>query len=173
MSSEKTSKHKVYVQPTQQKKEELYRLYEMIFDCAFSLVKKRAVLTQVLGGETWSWRVVGITEEAVKAIARNNFNKPSKVLARDHTLTRKDTYNRIFTEKMNFNEWWNWIWDNDKTILITNEEHNLIHSQNISKVYAIDPNLSYFVDNGIGWYQTRAREGEFIKQLCEAHNINY
>lgn len=174
MSDKRLSKHKVYVEPTQQKKEELYKLYELIFDSSFTLTKKRSVLTNVLGCETWSWRVVGITEEAIKAIARNNFNKPSKVLARDHTLSRKDTYNRTFAEKMNFDEWWEWIWDNDKTILMTNEEHNLIHSKQPTKVYAIEPKLSLFVDSGlIGWYQTRAREGEFVRSLCEKHNIKY
>lgn len=174
MSEKKLSKHKVFLEPTQYKKEELYKLYELIFDSSFTSTKKRSLLTSVLGYETWSWRVVGITEEAIKAIARNNFNKPSKVLARDHTLSRKDTYNRTFAEKMNFNDWWNWIWDNDKTILMTNQEHNLKHLRQPRKIYEIDPKLSFFVDGElVGWYQTKAREGEFVRQLCEKHKIDY
>lgn len=131
-------------------------------------------MTAILDYETWSWRVVGITEEAIKAIARNNFNRPIRMLARDHTLSRRETYNRVFSEKMPFDEWWNWIWENDKTILMTNEEHRLIHIQQPSKVYEIDPNLSYFVNGEVaGWYQSIAREGEFIRNLCEEYNITY
>ena len=174
MSTEKKKTQKLYVEPTHEKKEELYRFYELIFNSSFTLTKKRSLMTSVLGYETWSWRVVGITEEAVKAIARNKFKKTTKTLARDHTLSRKDTYNRIFAEKMNFNEWWDWIWENDKTVLMTNEEHNLIHIKQPTKIYAIEPKWSLFVDSGlIGWYQTRAREGEFVRELCEKHNIEY
>ncbi len=174
MNAENLPAHKKYVEPTQQKKEELYKFYELIFDSTFTLPKKRSVITAVLGYETWSWRVVGITEEAVKAIARNNFNKPSRVLARDHTLSRKETYSRIFNEKMGFNEWWDWIWENDKTILMTNEEHKVIHIQQPTKIYDIDLNLSLFVDAEVaGWHQTKAREGEFVRKLCEEHKIVY
>jgi hypothetical protein len=174
MNAENLPAHKKYVEPTQQKKKELYKFYELIFDSTFTLPKKRSVITAVLGYETWSWRVVGITEEAIKAIARNNFNKPSRVLARDHTLSRKETYSRIFNEKMGFNEWWEWIWENDKTVLMTNEEHKVIHIQKPTKIYDIDLNLSLFVDAEVaGWHQTKTREGAFIKDLCERYQIKY
>lgn len=174
MNAENLPVHKRYVEPTQQKKEELYKLYELIFDSTFTLSKKRSVITAVLGYETWSWRVVGITEEAVKAIARNNFNKPSRMLARDHKRTRVETYNRVFSEKMAFNEWWDWIWENDQTILMTNEEHRLIHLNQPSKIYLIEPKLSLFVDAEVaGWHQTQAREGAFLRKLCEEYKIEY
>ncbi len=163
-----------YEEPTQQKKEELYRFYEMIFDSSFMLRKKRSLMTAVLGYETWSWRVVGITEEAIKAIARNNYNYPTRTLARDHTHTRMETYNRTFNEKMAFEDWWNWIWENDKTILMTNDEHSAIHITQPSKIYSIDPNESMFVDGGlIGFHFTQTREGRFVRALCEKHNIDY
>ena len=121
----------------------------MIFDSSFTPIKKRSLMTAVLGYETWSWRVVGITEEAIKAIARNNFNYPTRTLARDHTRTRSETYNRTFNEKMVFEDWWNWIWENDKTVLVTNEEHRTIHVTQPSNIYSIDPNQSMFVDGGL------------------------
>lgn len=166
--------HKTYREPTAEEKIALYKFYELVFDSKFSLSKKRSVITAVLGYETWSWRVVGITEEAIKAIAKNSFNKPSRVLARDHTRTRAETYKRVFEEKMPFNEWWNWIWENDKTTLMTNVEHATKESIEISKVYEIDPNLSYFVDAEVaGWHQTKGREGAYINELCKKHNIDY
>ena len=170
----KPIKHKVYKEPTEDEKKALYKVYEMIFDGYFSLSKKRSVMTAVLGYETWSWRVVGISEEAIKAIARNNFNKPSRMLARDHSLPRVQTYNRIFSEKMALKDWWAWIWENDKTILVTNEEHRAIKTMPISKIYPMNPAASYFVDAEVaGWHQTKGREGAFVKKLCEQHSISY
>lgn len=176
MNIEKLPVHKRYVEPTQQKKEELYKLYELIFDSTFTLSKKRSVITAVLGYETWSWRVVGITEEAVKAIARNNFNKPSRKLCRYKQSSKAlmQMQNQIFKQKMVFNEWWDWVWENDQTILMTNEEHRLIHLNQPSKTYLIEPKLSLFVDAEVaGWHQTQAREGAFLRKLCEEHKIEY
>ena len=79
-------------------------------------------MTAVLGRQAWSWRVVSISEAAIKAIAKNKFNKPSNMLERDHIKTRNETYKRIFKEKMPFKEWWDWVWENDKTTLITKED---------------------------------------------------
>lgn len=160
-----------YKEPTEEEKKNYYAIYELIYDSHFSLSKKRSVITAVLGYEAWSWRVVGITEEAVKAIARNNFNKPARILARDHQLPRVTTYNKIFESKMPFVEWWSWIWENDKTTLMTNEEH---HSKAPSRIFPLDPNQSYFVDAEVaGWHQTKAREGALIQKLIEAHSIAY
>lgn len=168
----KSKKAKEYKEPSESEKLNLYRIYELIYDNHFSLPKKRSVMTAVLGYETWSWRVVGITEEAIKAIAKNNFNKPSNTLARDHTHTRSNTYTKIFSEgKMPFHAWWDWVWQHDKTILMTNTEHK---SQVISKIYQLNPNDGYFVDGETaGWYQTKAKEGSYLKHLCEVHSISY
>ena len=166
--------HRTYRAPTEADKKRLYEFYELLFDSHFTLSKKRSVMRAVLGYETWSWRVVGISEEAIKAIARNNFNKPVRKLARDHTKTAATTYKIAFERKMQFEEWWNLIWENDKTILITNEEHHFINAIPINKIYPINPADSYFVDAEVaGWHQTQRREGALIKQLCEQHSISY
>jgi hypothetical protein len=164
-------KMKEYREPTDGEKTLIYKIYELIYSSHFTLPKKRSLMTAALGYETWSWRVVAISEEAIKAIARNNFNKPSNILARDHTSSRSETYTKIFEEKMSFQTWWDWVWEHDKTTLMTNAEH---HSKKISKVYSLDHSLSYFVGTDVaGWYQTKAREGEFVRKLCEDNSIPY
>jgi hypothetical protein len=160
-----------FKEPTNEEKQNIYAIYELIFSSHFSLPKKRSVMTAALGYEVWSWRVTGITEEAIKAIARNNFNKPARMLARDHRLARVSTYNRIFEKKVLFEEWWDWVWKNDETTLMTNEEH---HTQSISKIYKLDPTQSYFVNGEVaGWHQTKAKEGALVKTLIEEHSIAY
>jgi len=127
-------------------------------------------MTSVLAYEKWSWRVVGITEEAVRVIANNNFKRPVKQLARDHTHSRAETYTKIFNgELMAFEEWWAWVWEHDKTILMTNNEH---HSRLVSKIYDIDWTLGLFQSAGlVGWYQTKEREGSFLQKLIQDYNI--
>jgi hypothetical protein len=174
MKPKKMIKHKIYKEPTDEQKKELYKFYEIIFDSDFTLTKKRSLITAVLSYETWSWRVVGVTEEAIKSIARNNFNKPNKTLARDHSVSRVETYNKVFEVKMPFKDWWKLIWENDKTTLMTNKEHQVIKTKPPSKIYPINPFDNYFIGAGlIGWHQTKSREGAFIKALCVQHNIDY
>ena len=156
--------------PDSQMKELIYKFYCLIYESDFSLAKKRALLTAVMAYEQWSWRVVGITEDAIRVIARNGFRKPKHALARDHTQPRAITYTKVFCSGlMPFEEWWNWIWTHDKTILMTNKEHN---SKNVSKVYPVDPGVGLFRSTGlVGWRHTIAIEGEFVRQLTNQYSI--
>lgn len=158
------------MKPSTEKQKTLYDFYKLLHGSDFELMKKRSVMTAVLGYERWSGRVVGITEDAVRAIALNNYRKPSRQLARDHSQPRSHTYTRIFDGSiMPFNDWWDWVWEHDKTTLMTNEEH---HSHNTSTVFSIDPTLGLFQSTGLaGWYHTKAKEGEFVKQLVVTHKI--
>ena len=159
----------LYREPTEDEKRLYYRFYQLIFDSHFALAKKRSVMTAALGYEAWSWRVVAITENAIKAIAKNNFKKPSNMLARDHHHSRAETYNKIFAEIMPYEVWWQWVWENDETILVTNEEHR---SQQISKRYPVDPKDNYFINGGTaGWNHTKGREGAYVKGLCDKFGI--
>ncbi len=161
-----------YIEPTREQIEALYKFYELIYSSHFALAKKRTLMTTVLGHEVWSWRVVAITEDAIRAIAKNKFNKPSRMLARDHNQARVETYNKIFNEKMDLETWWDWIWINDETILMTNDEHHKKHNEPISKIYGLNPKLGFFTNAGlVGWQHAKGREGKFIKQLCEEHDI--
>jgi len=164
---------KEYREPTESEKRLIYTIYELLYSSHFTLPKKRTMMTAALGYETWSWRVVGITEEAIKAIARNGFNKPSRMLARDHSRPRAETYTKIFAEeKMPFQVWWDWVWEHDQTVLMTNEEHH--DPTKRSRTYPINPAESYFVDGEVaGWYQTKAREGALVQSMVEKYSIAY
>jgi hypothetical protein len=57
---------------------------------------------------------------------------------------------------------------------MTNEEHKIIHIKKPTKIYDVDLNLSLFVDAEVaGWHQTKTREGAFMRNLCELHQIKY
>ena len=156
--------------PTTTEQQVLYEFYQLIYNSHFALPKKRSLMTAVLGYERWSWRVVGITEAAIKVIAENKFRKPSRLLARDHTTPRSATYSKIFSEDMlPLSDWWEWVWEHDKTIMVTNIEH---HSNTRSRIFEIDWTLGHFQSAGVaGWAHTKSREGDFVRQLVELHEI--
>ncbi len=156
--------------PTDLSKQEIYSFYKLIYSSNFTFSKKVTLMTQALGMEEWSWRVVGISENAVVEIANNNFNRPTNKLERDHQSSRAGTCRQIFAETLySFEDWWNLVWENDKTLLVTKEEHK---KKNFSKIYEIDFSLGYFRDAGkISYKFTKSREGEFIKQLIQKHSI--
>ena len=157
--------------PTDEEKRLIYKIYLVLCGSHFSIPKKRNLMTSALGHETWSWRVIGISEDAIRAIAENNFCKPSKLLSRDHGRPRAETYNDEFFENIkSFEDWWNWVWENDKTTLMTNNEH---HNPKVrSKVYPLDPKENYFRSEVVGWHHTQKHEGEMIKKLIEEQGIS-
>ena len=159
-----------FIEPSQDEKFIIYRLYELIYRSNFSLVKKSAMMTAALDNEKWSRRVVGISEDAIKAIAGNGFKKPNGKLTRAHSISPSETYFQLFYGALlPFQPWWDWVWERDKTTMMTLQEY---HSQRISKVYLLDPMLSYFVaTESSGWHHSKSREGELIKRMCEEHSI--
>jgi len=159
------------IEPTQKTIEEIYKFYLQIYDSEFNDAKKRNLMTGALGYETWSWRVIGITYNAITAIAKNNFNLP-KGLQRDHyKKSRAETYKIIFSKRLALKEWWDTVWDNDETILMTKHEHK---KKELTKTFAVDYRLGFFRDAaGPGMLYTKKHEGEFIKRLCAEHKISY
>ena len=156
--------------PTAEQQEAIYEFYCLIYSSNFAQAKKRTLMTSVMCYEKWSWRVVGITENAVRAIARNNYNKPKKILARDHVNPRAETYSKIFSgDLMSLHDWWSWVWERDKTVLMTNDEH---HSRAISRVFEIDTSLGLFQCAGlVGWNQTKEKEGAYVESLVRIYGI--
>ena len=164
-------------QPPLKRKKEIYSLYKVIWGSEFETVKKRTLLTCAFAYEPWGWRVVKITENAIREIALNDFNHPTRKLSRDHIVQRRDTYNKMLaTNKiMPLDEWWKLFWRNDKTILMTNDEHNIVSKSpgaKISNLYKLDWKKGYFQNNNlVGWKHRKTVEGEFIKSLCEDNKI--
>ena len=157
------------MKPESSKRRNFYEFYKLIYSSPFDRGKKRMVMTSVLGHESWSWRVVGISKNAILEIKNNDFKHPSKKLSRDHKIPRSEFIDKLFDEKLQpFEIWWSKIWENDKTELITNIEHT---SGSRSQIFPIDPSLCLFQSKMAGWQHTKKKEGEFIRQLCIENGI--
>ena len=163
------------IEPSEKLKKEMYEFYVKVFDSSFDHQKKKNLLTSITGWEPWSWRVVGITANAVGAIVENDGHARVKSqLVRDHFFQgRSVTYNNMLKTKLNFEDYWKEFWNNDRTILMTKEEHNKIKADkfvglwdNISRrVFEIDWKRGFFKSNKVaGFHFTYQQEGFFILQ---------
>ena len=80
--------------------------------------KKEKTLNILLAYEPWSWRVVGISKKAIKMFKANKFRKLKKDgPQRDHFFQERNVTIRKMMEKvMPFETWWDWFWENDRTL---------------------------------------------------------
>ena len=159
--------------PNDQIKKELYNIYESILKSSVSLNKKEKMLNSIFGFEPWSWRVVGISKEAIKEFKDNNFNYKSGTFQRDHYFqARYITLRKMLEKSMPLSDWWNWYWENDKTILITKTEHNKKSYDYERDIIPIDWTLGYFESGStMGFNYAKKREGEFLKTLIKDNNL--
>ena len=143
----------------------LYELYLQVFETHFGELKKREIMTHILGHEPWSFRVTAISRQACLAIARADFKKPVGLLARDHKRPRAKTFRTVFSRKHEFREWWGYVWEGDATVLVTREEN--LNSKPRGDDIRLDWKEGYFRDANIGWRHRKKFEGQKVKEICE------
>ena len=149
----------------EQLKDDLYHDFLAIRGMRASLPVKVRMLTALFGANTNSWRVVGITLEALKVFASNDFKtKSGDKINRSHYVDRDDTYKKMLTgDLMCKDGWWKFYTKNDITVLATGSENM---SGDWSEVYPIDESLGLFRTSGYKWRHTK-QEREFLMKLYE------
>ena len=159
--------------PNEQIKKELYRIYEAIYKSSVSLNKKEKMLNSIFGFEAWSWRVVGISKKAVLEFKKNDFKYKSGTFQRDHYFqARYITLRKMLDTLMKINDWWVWYWKNDKTLLITKNEHNKKNYDFNKDIIPIDWTLGYFESGAtLGFNYSKKREGQFLENLAKKYKI--
>ena len=164
------------IEPSEKLKKEMYEFYTKIFDSSFDHQKKKNLLTSIAGWEPWSWRVVGITANAVGEIVEDKGHARVKTkLVRDHFFqSRSTTSNNLLNKKHDFKAYWKEFWENDRTILMTKEEHNSINKIENSWIKD-DPSKAIFdiswqqglfkSEKVAGFHFSYKKEGEYIYNL--------
>ena len=157
-------------------KNELYKIYLAIFNLdpeKESIQRKCTIMTALMGGKKWSWRVVGITKDALQVYANQDFKQKShSSIQRAHIKDRKDMYGELLSRKYEINEWWNYFWDNDKTIISTSSENN---TNKFSEIYEIKQPDNWddwlFRSSVVGFRFRPKVEGEFLRKLYNETQI--
>ena len=159
--------------PSEPIKKQIYELYCAIYKSTLSPNKKEKMLNSIFGYEPWSWRVVGISKNAIREFAKNNFNYKSGTFQRDHHFQpRYVTLRKMLENIMPYDKWWPWFWDNDRTLLVTKEEHNKKSYDPKKDIISIDWQLGYFESGAtMGFNYKKKNEGKFIEGLAKEHKI--
>ena len=123
------------------------------------------LLTSLMGGKPWSWRVVGITPEALDLFAQNNFKRPPKLIQRGHKFARVKTARKLFERPApaTLDEFFRIFLKNDKTVLMTAEQNQRKQFPKYSGINNPDGDL-FPCGPLVGW-QHGKNEVEFLRKL--------
>ena len=121
---------------------------------------KHRMLQNLMGMRKDGWRVIGITEAALKKFIENDFERP-KGINRSHIFQRSET-SKIMIEKLDWDieSWWNFYVERDECILATSSE-NMDKEPDVIK-HEVPRGL--FKTRGFAFTVNNA-EKEFLKSL--------
>ncbi len=147
--------------------EEMFHDYKLICKMKSPLKIKAGMLTQLFRTDENRWRVVGITEDALRIFKNNGFKKAVRMgINRSHKHERIKVYTQML--KTTFEtpqKWWEYYQKHDETILATSSENN---SENYSNIYYFNHEEQLFKSKGFSWRHTKS-EKDFLQQLHNKH----
>ncbi len=152
---------------SQDDRRKIYAVYVAIFDLPFKVQRKSALLTWLMGGANWSWRVTGITVGALEALALNNYKYAKGKICRAHLVNRIDTGRAVFElpRPLSDDRFFTTIWENDETIIATKSENKT--GGTLPERIPIDYNLGMFRCNPLVGFKYNKKEADFLRQLHE------
>ena len=158
----------------QAQKEALYQKYLAIHQAYksdsvfFTLTQSNTELTTVMGGRTWSWHVIGITETALVRYKELGFKHVAKSgITRAHLIPRFVTTQKLLANPNPFSidDFFS-IWlTADKTVICGPGENK---KEFIASYIKIDnENYRWFNSKTIGWRFRVDEEGAFLSSLYQ------
>jgi hypothetical protein len=158
------------ISPAQQ--EALYQKYLAIHyayksDASFfTLTQSNTELTTVMGGRSWSWHVIGITDAALVRYKELEFKHVAKSgITRAHLTPRFQTTQKLLAESKPFSigEFFS-IWlAADKTVICGPGENK--KEFNAEYLEIDNSNYELFNSKTIGWRFRVNEEGAFLRSL--------
>ena len=122
-------------------------------------------------GEEWSWRVVGISKNALASFSDNKFELPKGIQRHHHRQSFAETAKPMLEGNiiMSINEWCKKIINNEEVHLVTKEEHS---AKQISEIIPIDFEEGLFRNNQMVGYRYLQEEKKHLKRLAIDHGIS-
>jgi hypothetical protein len=158
----------------------LYGLYQALFRAKqlapldFKDSRLTTIQTAVMGVENSGWRVVGITPEALKLLARVDFRKERvpRQLCRGHIVNRVQTTRRLFNRPspLGKNQFFEVFLANDRTVIMLVTQ-NKLGVAFPSYIPIRNPNAELFPNAGmIGW-KHRSLERGYLRELRRKYQM--
>lgn len=151
-------------------KAKIYAVYIATFELSYDIQRKNTLLTALMGGADWSWRVVGITVDALELFAANNFKMPE--VRRAHKIARIDTARSVFEipTPLSSDAFFELFWLNDETVIATKPENK--KNAVLSEVIPISFDEGLFRCNKkVGFRYRQKKEGMFLRALHFLHVV--
>ena len=108
-----------------------FEIYLQLCDSELSFEKKKLIFKSLLVGESWSWKITGISKLCLESFKKNKFEKSRKLKTKRQTVKNlirhqftniDNTIKDIFITKRTKEEWWDKILTKEKTYLVTKDE---------------------------------------------------
>ena len=150
----------------------IFTAYIAIYDLPFTIRRKNMLLTTLMGGADWSWRVTGITPGALDALAANNYKYVKGKICRAHKVGRIETARLVFggPQPLPEDQFFTIFWENDETIIATKSENKT--NGTLPKPVPIDYKLGMFQSTTlVGWKHTK-KEADFLRELHAAYKAS-
>lgn len=132
----------------------------------FTMGRCTTVLTAIMGGRPWSWRVVGITPAALQAFKGADFRKrPGDGITRAHIQSRFKTTTELLlpNEPVSLEEFARiWI-ENDRTVLCVRGENK---DPLPAYIEFPEPEQGLFRSSQVAWRHSKA-EREYLMSLAD------
>jgi len=151
----------------------LYGIYLAIFNLPGGrqwFHRKHNLFTNMWGFE-WSWRVVGVTINALHTFQQINFDRPPAPnnIVRAHIIDRKAYSNFIFVreEPLDQTDLFSTFWQSDKVVLATREENRLGNLP--EQILQINPEEGLFTNTGRTFSYSNA-EAQHLMQLQQNYD---
>lgn len=127
------------------------------------------MLTGLMGSRPWSWRVIGVTPQALACFSRYGYNKPpDRQIQRGHLHGRSGTARELFAspKAMTVDEFFKFFLARDRTVLmLTKENPSNSHNRPPPDFIPIDQNLPLFRCGALVGYQHGQTETNYLQGL--------
>jgi len=152
----------------------LHSIYAAQFDTlkkfpnVFTRADATRMLTGLMGSRPWSWRVIGITSDALDIFSKNDFKRPAGQIQRGHRDDRASTARALFFERdipMPLDEFFEFFLQRDQTVLMTKSENKHRPGGEFPAFIAIDAQLALFPCGTLVGWQHRKAEVDFLRAL--------
>lgn len=134
----------------------------------FSNADATRMLTSLMGARPWSWRVIGITRNALEVFAQNDFQRPAGRIQRGHRDDRASTARALFREPhiaLPLDEFFKVFLQRDETVLMTVEENKHKPNGTFPDFIPIDREHQVFPCGTLVGWQHRKQEVQFLRKL--------
>lgn len=150
-------------------KKQIYDVYLAIFKLDFKLQRKCSIMTSLLGGDEWSWRVIGITINALNLLEKNQYKYLKSSICRAHIIGRLTSAKEVYDidEPVSFEEFFQIYWNNDRTVISTKAENS--NHIRLPLVVPIDYKLNLFPCGAVVGWKHRKQEAIYLRKLHESY----